>query len=84
MSYDPRAGYGHMEQWRSSRTEEWVGSFEIVDYPYQDKVICPKCGGDVTWWEGQTGEEWDGSAIYEGCNVCDRCNIHDQWWSVDG
>lgn len=61
-----------MMKWFKETTGELVGDFEANCMPssYGGNCICPLCGQEAVWWEGQIDETLMGEAIYGENQVC--------------
>lgn len=63
-------------EWFDMETFESVGLFPIEQTDDCEELVCPRCGGRTTYWEGQIEEDPRGGAIYGYCHDCYPCHIH--------
>lgn len=73
-------------KWYREDTGELVGDFEPNCLPssYGGECVCPLCGSQTVWWEGQIDEDEMGSAIYGENLVCYPCGIGTEVEEVEG
>jgi len=61
-----RWGGRYFMRWYGIFDGKWVGTYEVVGYPF-DVLKCPKCGNEnLHYWEGQVGQDYMGNDEY-GC-----------------
>lgn len=76
---------GKIMKWFKEVTGELVGDFEANCMPssYGGNCICPLCGQEATWWQGQIDETPMGEAIYGENQVCYACGIGTEVYELD-